>query len=102
MHPLRLLGICALVVSVAVPSVAQQTQTTVATSSGQSAVHASVNAPRALGSAHAFSTIQGNALNSLNAALPSSPVRLRDARYGRIVGTQMTDHAGLFSFGSVD
>jgi len=93
---------CALVVASAVPSVAQQTQATIGTSSGQSVVRASVNAPRALNAARAFTTVQGNALTALNAALQNSPVRLRDARYGRIVSTQVTDNAGLFSFNSVD
>jgi hypothetical protein len=46
--------------------------------------------------------IQGNALNSTNGALPNQPVRVRDARFGKIVGTQVTDKAGLFSFGALD
>jgi hypothetical protein len=29
-------------------------------------------------------------------------VRLRDARYGRIVGTKVTDRGGLFAFRAVD
>jgi hypothetical protein len=50
----------------------------------------------------AFTTVQGNALNANNGALANSAVRLRDARLGRIVDTQLTDHAGLFSFRTVD
>jgi len=50
----------------------------------------------------AFATIQGNALTSTNGHLSDSLVRLRDARYGRIVGYQITDKAGLFAFRSVD
>ena len=52
--------------------------------------------------ASALGTIQGNALNSTNGQLGSSPVRLRDARLGRIVETQLTDKAGTFSFKAVD
>lgn len=49
-----------------------------------------------------FTTIQGNALNSTNGSLPDSIVRLRDARFGRIVDTQVTDKSGLFAFRAVD
>src|SRR3954470_7262238 len=47
-------------------------------------------------------TIQGNALNSTSGALNDAVVRLRDARFGRIVDTQLTDKSGLFAFKSVD
>jgi hypothetical protein len=50
----------------------------------------------------AFTTIQGNALNSTSGSLPNSIVRLRDARLGGIVDTQLTDGSGLFSFRAVD
>ena len=50
----------------------------------------------------AFATIQGNALDSANGILPDSPVRLRDARTGRIIGVQRTDKSGLFEFRTVD
>ncbi len=49
-----------------------------------------------------LTTIQGNALDSSNGALPNSLVRLRDARIGRIVGTESTDKSGLFTFRGVD
>src|SRR5213596_249298 len=49
-----------------------------------------------------FSLIQGNALTPKNEALTDAIVRLRDARTGQIVQTQMTDHAGVFSFPTVD
>jgi len=52
--------------------------------------------------ASAFSTIQGNALDSTNGILPDSPVRLRDARLGRIISTQRTDKSGVFEFRTVD
>ena len=50
----------------------------------------------------AFARIQGNALDSADNGLPDSPVRLRDARLGGIVETQVTDKAGLFVFRPVD
>jgi|SRR5689334_17330244 Prealbumin-like fold domain len=46
--------------------------------------------------------IQGNALNSTNGQLPNAIVRLRDARFGRIVDTEVTDQSGLFTFHNVD
>jgi hypothetical protein len=49
-----------------------------------------------------LTTIQGNALNATNGSLPDSLVRLRDARFGRIVDTQMTDKSGLFAFKVMD
>lgn len=45
-----------------------------------------------------FSTIQGNALSSTNGQLPNAAVRLRDARFGRIIDAQVSDKSGLFSF----
>jgi len=45
-----------------------------------------------------FSTIQGNALTTADGQLPFSPVRLRDARSGRIVNVTTADKAGLFVF----
>jgi hypothetical protein len=49
-----------------------------------------------------FTMIQGNALDSTNGAMNDTVVRLRDARFGRIVDTQMTDKSGLFSFKAMD
>jgi hypothetical protein len=46
--------------------------------------------------------IQGNALDSTNGAINDAIVRLRDARFGRIVDTQLTDKAGLFTFRAMD
>ena len=51
---------------------------------------------------NALTTIQGNALNSTNGAMNGVVVRLRDARFGRIVDTQLTDKAGLFAFKAID
>lgn len=52
--------------------------------------------------ASALTTIQGNALDSTNVKLSNVTVRLRDARFGRIVGTELTDKSGLFAFRAVD
>ncbi len=49
-----------------------------------------------------FTSIQGNALNSTNGHLTDVVVRLRDARFGRIVGSQLTDKSGLFAFRALD
>ncbi len=49
-----------------------------------------------------LTTIQGNALSSTNGQLTNAVVRLRDARFGRIVDTQLTDKSGLFAFKAVD
>jgi hypothetical protein len=50
----------------------------------------------------AFSVIQGNALSSSNGPLVNRIVRLRDARLGRILDSQVTDGSGLFAFRPVD
>jgi hypothetical protein len=50
----------------------------------------------------AFATIQGSALDSKRGILPDSPLRLRDARTGRIISSQRTDKSGLFEFRAVD
>ncbi len=49
-----------------------------------------------------LTSIQGNALSSTNGGLPNAYVRLRDARIGRIVDTQISDKSGLFAFKAVD
>ncbi len=49
-----------------------------------------------------LSVIQGTALNRNDAPMPDTLVRLRDARFGRVVQTQMTDKAGMFAFKVVD
>ena len=51
---------------------------------------------------HALTTIQGNALNASNGQMNGVVVRLRDARFGRIVDTQLTDKSGLFAFKAID
>jgi hypothetical protein len=49
-----------------------------------------------------LTTIQGNALNSTNGVLPNAEVRLRDIRFGRVIGTTITDKSGLFGFGGIE
>lgn len=50
----------------------------------------------------ALARIQGSALTAASAAMPHAPVRLRDARFGRIVRTLLTDADGFFAFRSID
>jgi len=49
-----------------------------------------------------LSSIQGNAVNAQNGALPDTLVRLRDARSGRILESVTTDKQGMFSFRGID
>ena len=49
-----------------------------------------------------LSTIQGKALNAVNTPMVETGVRLRDARYGRIVQTTFTDKQGAFVFHEID
>ena len=73
------------------------------------AVHMSAQAPgRAAAKllpgtrSNVTTTIQGNALSSTNGALPNALVRLRDARLGQIIESQVSDKSGLFAFKAVD
>ena len=53
--------------------------------------------PRVAGAkSNVLSVIQGNALDSANDPLPDTLVRLRDARFGRVIETQLTDKSGMF------
>ena len=52
--------------------------------------------------AHFLSTVRGTALNAMNVHLAGATVRLRDARFGRVVAKEVTDSSGLFEFGSLD
>src|SRR5437763_67280 len=49
-----------------------------------------------------LSTIEGKVVNAVNNPLVEAPVRLRDARLGRIVDTAVTDKQGAFIFRGVD
>jgi hypothetical protein len=89
----------------AAPAVVTRSATpTVTAGAARSAVPARAGAPAVLPGTRetAFSTIQGNALDSTDGILPDSPVRLRDARIGRIISTQRTDKSGVFEFRGVD
>ena len=52
--------------------------------------------------ANQLATVQGSALTSTSGQLPNTMVRLRDARYGRVVDSQFTDNKGAFIFRAVD
>ena len=49
-----------------------------------------------------FSSIKGNAVNQANGSLSDTVVRLRDARYGRVVNSVTTSRQGAFAFENVD
>src|SRR3982751_5785090 len=49
-----------------------------------------------------LSTIEGKAVKAVSNPLVDTPVRLRDARLGRIVDTAATDKQGAFIFRGVD
>ncbi|HZP47031.1 MAG TPA: hypothetical protein VFB07_00740 [Vicinamibacterales bacterium] len=86
-------GVAALILATTPGIVAQQPQ---AAGAPRAAMHVAARNP-------AFtSTIQGNALTSTNGQLADALVRLRDARYGRVVETTTTDKSGLFAFHAVD
>jgi hypothetical protein len=97
MHRLSRLGLCALVPFLSAPLLAQSGTTKAANSSARSVSRVLPGTRES-----AFTIVQGNALNSSNGPLPDSLVRLRDARYGRIVTEQLTDKAGVFQFRQVD
>jgi hypothetical protein len=78
--------------------VAAQQPATVSTRSGAKSV-----VPRVAGArSNVPSIIQGIALDSANGPLPGTLVRLRDARFGRVIDTQLTDKSGMFAFKVVD
>jgi hypothetical protein len=60
--------------------------------------------PKSLPGTHveAFAIVHGKALDSSDDSLAHSLVRLRDARTGHVLDTQVTDKNGLFSFFKVD
>lgn len=49
-----------------------------------------------------FATIQGTAVNWTNSAMSNAPIRLRDARLGRVINTVVTDRFGAFEFRSLE
>jgi uncharacterized protein (DUF2141 family) len=62
---------------------------------------ARVTAPRS-SKGLGLGTIQGNALDSTNRKMVDAKMRLRDARFGHIVDTQLTDKSGIFTFSKLE
>jgi membrane-associated protease RseP (regulator of RpoE activity) len=95
----RLLSIAtaSLIAVAALPLSAQQQATVV-----PAARSAMTKAALAKAKERALTTIQGNALTSSNGQMNNVVVRLRDARFGRIVDTQLTDKSGMFAFKAID
>jgi Carboxypeptidase regulatory-like domain len=92
--------IAVLLVVVATPPIhARQTGFARLAPAAASATSAAAPAIKAATERLAASTmIHGNALDSTNGQLANAMVRLRDARFGRIVETQYTDQSGMFTF----
>src|SRR5215831_7038741 len=98
---LRLSVLAAAVLASAPVSSAQEQVATAPPSTGVTAV--ARMATRVGTRSQAFTTtIQGNALTSTNGQLAQTMVRLRDARYGRVMDSVVTDKSGLFAFRAVD
>jgi hypothetical protein len=88
----------ALFVAVGTWSVAAQQPATVEIRPGAKSV-----VPRVAGAqSNVLTIIQGYALDSANAPLPGTLMRLRDARFGRVIETRLTDESGVFAFKVVD
>jgi hypothetical protein len=91
--------ITASLIAVAVLPLGAQQRTASAVTAGRSTI------PKAAllkAREHALTTILGNALTSTNGQISGAVVRLRDARFGRIVSTELTDKSGLFAFKAID
>jgi hypothetical protein len=104
-------GICAVATVLALPVSAQQPRGPVVSATPRvesTVVRATPSADRTTQTvlpgtpARAFTTVHGNALDSGGRMLPHAPLRLRDARVGRIVASQFSDNAGIFAFAAVD
>jgi len=80
------------------------TMLTLATTSFAQNNAAGATAPKLLPGTrvNVLSTIEGHATTASNLPLQDTLVRLRDARFGRIVETQKTDKQGAFTFRNVD
>ena len=81
---------------------AQQQAVTTTARAATTATKAMTKAAAAKARQAGLTMIQGNALTSANGHLNGAVVRLRDAQYGRIVDTQLTDETGLFAFKALD
>ena len=77
----------------------QQVAMTPASAAARAAV---TRATLAQAKKNALTSIQGNAITSSNGGMTNAVVRLRDAKFGRIVDTQLTDKSGLFAFKAID
>jgi hypothetical protein len=89
---LLILSTVVMVVGTAFPAAAQQQATSLtARAAKPGAVRAS-----------AFATILGHAFNSIDGVLPHSRVRVRDVRYGHVVGSTLTTSEGAYSFKGLD
>jgi hypothetical protein len=96
---LRLLPITIVsLLAIAASPAAQQQTATVVNNAREAATRAAISKAKE----KALTTIQGNALSSTNGQMNSAVVRLRDARFGRIVDTQVTDKSGMFAFKAID
>jgi len=49
-----------------------------------------------------FGSIQGTAVNSTNSPMANTPIRLRNARLGRLLDSVRTDRFGAFEFRSLE
>ena len=100
MSHLLAIATAALLVAGTLPLAAQQQ---VATTTAPGAVKSAASkVALAKAKENVLTMIQGNAINSTNGQMAHAVVRLRDARFGRIVDTQLTDQAGLFAFKAID
>ena len=79
-------------------SVAAQQPATVGTRSGAKSV-----VPRVAGArSNILTIIQGNAVTAIGGPMAEALVRLRDARFGRVIEVQRTDQSGMFAFKVLD
>src|SRR5438477_72371 len=92
MHRVVSLATSAILLASPLSSAAQQQTATGATRTPSVRPNATGRAVKMLPGTrgNVLTTIQGNALTSTNGPLPDSVVRLRDARFGRIVDTELT------------
>jgi hypothetical protein len=101
MNIIRWVGFGIVILAGTLHSTAEQAPVTPG-GTGALVARAGLNPPLASVRPDVFGVIQGNALNSTNGQLANATVRLRDARFGRILGSQTTDQSGLFTFRGLD
>jgi hypothetical protein len=88
----RAVAVAALLVAGTLTATAQQ-------SLAPMSVARNAGVPRTVSGTQAdIAEIDGTALNSTSGALPNAHVRLRDARFGRVIDRQITDRHGMFAF----